>query len=339
MTLDNKTLAWGLLILIASLLPACTKKATREESRKQLRAADAELSVHFRRFIESEGMQTMALFFSLPEAPLPMVVANTTYQNNLFNGYDLAKAAGLYQFDNEHLKWNKSSTHQDTVPLRLVFAGADGARKILLLQTYSEEVSALGMVMPTQMRARVLNDARNLLEFDYQAILKQGFPESANLFMRSGGYQLRISFKSTFTSRSTADVEVQLQFDQSEKNILNVDLEAEAELDAGQTLRYNQLNAQLEVFPIRVLLQSHHRFATGRQDFFEQWNKSSDITVFSQDGRLLGQVVAAHQTGNDRFQLVMQYNDGSAENLEQLMLVIKAILNVKIIPWKPLQSN
>lgn len=331
-TAKNLYLILPLFLLIAHV--SCSRKADKEESRKYLRAFDAEISNHTRKIVGSRSFEAIRKLLYLPGTPLPMISHNIKLSPDSITAYSLEKASGCYSFDAQNQQWFSTKAGTDSIPLQLLFNDREGDALEFQLLEYTESVSALGMTIPTRMKARLLDTKHQLLGLEYRSTLREGFPEEAWLKLNLAAYECNFELSTKFTGRKSADVEIQLLISKDNTQLIRSMLSAETTIGDHGTLYYNNLSATIEAFPLRVSLQSDYSAEKiARNDFFDNWNKLSSIQVKTQEGVLLGNIMVRRLPESDRINLMMHYNDGSEENLEELMLLIKAILNVKIVRY------
>jgi len=311
---------------------SCIRQADKAESQKYLRAFDAEVTNHAKRILLSRGYQALTKVLYLPGTPLPIISQNTKLGIDSLSAFDFNKASGIYSFNEQTSHWDFDSPGSDSIPLRLLFNDRDGKELELRMYEYTESESAFGMTIPTLMQAMILDKNNKLLTIKYSATLKEDFPEKAQLHLTLGGYECVMELSTTFTSRETADVEMQLQIIKDLKKVIKTELQAKAVISEYQTMHYNQLRASISAFPLEVIIRSEYESGKwAGEAFFSRWNEQSNIKILTQDGRSLGFITLEDQPAADRVNLIMHYHDGSQENLEDLQLLVKSILNVKIV--------
>lgn len=322
----------ALTALTLVLGSSCNRQADKAESQKYLRAFDAEVTNHAKRILLSRGYQALTKILYLPGTPLPFVMQNTKMGIDSLSAYDLNKASGVYSFNEQTSQWDFDSPGSDSIPLRLFFTDRENKELELRMYKYTESESAFGMTIPTVMQAMILDKNNKLLIINYSATLKEGFPEKAQMQLTMGGYECKIELSTTFTSRKSADVEMKLQLIKDLNRVIEAEIQATAVISEYETMQYNQLRASISAFPLEVTIRSEYEFGKWADEaFFSRWNEQSNIKILTQDGRSLGFITLEGQPAADRVNLIMHYNDGSQENLEDLQLLVKSILNVKIV--------
>lgn len=326
------TILFSVVITALTLVicSSCNRQADKAESQKYLRAFDAEVTNHAKRILLSRGYQALTKILYLPGTPLPFAMQNTKMGIDSLSAYDLNKASGVYSFNEQTSRWDFDSPGSDSIPLRLFFTDRENKELELRMYKYTESESAFGMTLPTLMQAMILDKKNKLMIINYSATLKEGFPEKAQLQLTMGGYECKIELSTTFTSRETANVEMRLQITKDLKQLIEAELQAKAVISEYQTMYYNQLNASITAFPLEVTIRSGYEFGKwAGEAFFSRWNEQSNIKILTQDGRSLGFITLEGQPAADRVNLIMHYHDGSKENLEDLQLLVKSILNFK----------
>jgi len=332
----NDFSGWIKLVFILVLLffVSCVRKADKTEAEKYIKACDAELSLHARNISESSGFKELLSFYFLPESPLPFRLSNRVYEQG-FTGYDLAKASGNYLFVNDSSHWIRDIAQADSLPLCLTRYNRKGEKIEFHLNAYDEEVSALQMVIPTFYLASIWRDGHELANFRYECTLLEGFPKAAWLKMKIADYHMQFELVSKFTSRSSADLDILLNILRENKPVVSISLSTKASFTENGTLTYSKIRGLARIFPLEIRLKSKNTGFPEGEHFIEDWNRSSSLNVYAQDGVFLGKIKLVRNREVDRLGLSMQYTDGSSDDLDKILLVVKEILNVKMHRFHP----
>lgn len=312
---------------------ACQKKIPKEESQKYLRAFDFELMRQVNHIMQSKAVTSLTPFFTLPDAPLPMISSNVTDSLTHLSGFDFEKAKGAFLFDPETRSWLPIATNAISAPLKLSYRNENDSLIHLYVEDYTEEPVALNMLFPTTLKGALYEGLKRLMTVDYKAEVKNGFPTAMDLQLSFNRYMITLHSTTHFKSHSRAELNIDLKVLESQKQILHVSLITDVAVDQNNTLTYNKKKIMVEAFPLVVKVRSDLDFTKiGGADFFNEWNKKSNILVYNTNNELLGNVLLVRNKLRDRVGLVMQYHDGSTDNLDETLLFVQKILDIKIAP-------
>ncbi len=318
-------------IMLVLAPTACVRKAEKEEARKYLKAFDGELSLHGQNMMDLPGFKALASFYALADAPLPFKTSNITYEKESLMGYSLAKAAGSFWFDADSMRWQQWEQAADSIPLRLMMKNKQGDIVAFRLREYEEATTALQMVFPTRYKASILKNGFEIAKISYVGSVEQGVPKSAVLNIYMADYQCNINLSTSRKSKTSADVRLDFMVKREEIPVLQARIKTKALFTQAGSLEYQNLQSAFKVFPLEVQIKSKNQNFPEGERFIEAWNRSSLVRVFSNEGVLLGTISLARRPDQNRLQLLMDYNDGSHDDLETMLLLVKQILNFKLV--------
>lgn len=325
------------LLLFTSLvfISSCVRKADKPEAQKYLRAFDAELMQHSRRIARSDGMQALSRLLNLPSAPLPLIYSNTVDSSGN-RGYSLEVACGSFSFDEQNQLWVENQAPQDSSKLQLMFQNTEGQWLCCRIYDYDEQPTALGLMFPTRLNATIMKQEHELVKVKVKSDIAYGFPASATAEITLAGYDFKMNLTTTFHNHKQATLQTDAWIKRDRKEVVAAVMKSDVKISEHNTLTYNEKHLRLEAFPLIMELRSAYDFSqSSANDFFNQWNRKSKVWLYSQDGVSLGELILKRPSGKDRLNIFIQYHDGTDENLEDLMLLVKSVLNVKIVPYRP----
>lgn len=309
----------------------CQKKPDKEASEKLLRAFDFELLQQTNQLMQSKAVTSLTPFFTLPGAPLPMLSSNVSDSISMLNGYDLEKAKGEYVFSRASRGWDFKDSAKAAMPLKLTYLNDNDSLVHLFVKEYSEAPIELQMFFPTRLKAELYAGSNRLMTIEYCAEVKNRFPASADLHISLTKYEIVLHLKTKFKSRSSAELKIDLSIMEAHKQTLKLSLKSDVSMGQNNVLTYNKLKLFIEAFPLIVKLNSDFDFAQlGDGDFFEEWNKKTKAEILNDKNQQLGTFHLIRNKPRDRAGLLIEYNDGSFQSLEEIMLVVQKVLDTKI---------
>ena len=314
---------------------SCVRKADKPEAQKFLRAFDAELMQHSRKIARSDGMQALARLLTLPSAPLPLISSNTIDSSGN-RGFSIDAVSGSYFFDEQNQLWIENQAPQDSSKLQLMFQNTEGQWLNCRIYNYDEQPIALGMMFPTRLKASIMKQEHELVHVKLTSDIAHGFPASVSLEINLAAYDFQMNLTTTFHNHKQATLQTDARIKREGKEVVAATMKSDVKISEHNTLTYNEKHIRLEAFPLIMELRSAYDFSqTGANDFFNQWNRKSKVWLYSKDGVSLGEIILKRPSGKDRLNIFIQYHDGTDENLEDLMLLVKSVLNAKIVRYHP----
>ncbi|PKP53092.1 MAG: hypothetical protein CVT92_05845 [Bacteroidetes bacterium HGW-Bacteroidetes-1] len=328
-TLFKGTIFFSLLIL-TFLFNACSPPLPKEESQKHLRAFDNEMIQLFNRVGNTEAMRSLISLYKINEVPLPLFSFTGVDTITGYQTYDFQKSKGVYYFQADLNRLVKRG-ESDSVIILFPFKSRYDSLIRFVLSDYGETSTALQMMFPERLHATLYAGSTMLLKMNFQATIKHGMPAKILWHLVFADYNLRLSMKTRFM-RTKGVTKVSLVMKESNKPVLNGDITTEVIVTDNNTLVFNKKKIDVEVYPIKIRLQSDYSFLEGKpSDFFSEFNRNSSFKIYNKSNRLMGDIKFTRLDGLDRVNLMFIYPDGSVENLEDMLLVARTILNMKIV--------
>ncbi|MFH1120951.1 MAG: hypothetical protein V1775_14130 [Bacteroidota bacterium] len=315
--------------LIIMLLAGCgQQKATRERSRKTLKAFDYELIKISNNLSKTEAFDALLFVRKLPGVQLPFLTSNDTIPGTETETFNIEHAKGIYQYQSV-----------DSLPVKIADAdsliilfddkNSPGNSYRLVIGSYIEKLTALGMVFPEILEANFYKNNHMIGNIHYKASFRYGMPEDINVAIKAGRFGINIKMETTFR-RKKSDLEVRFDVTEDSRLLIKGYVQSDIVKTSSNTLTYNDKEIELEIFPLKLKLESDFRFMQSENNsFFNGFNRHSRINLTDNEGVSLGHVKLEQVPGRTRVNLIMYYHDNSSENLEDFMLSVDRILNMK----------
>ena len=325
----------GLKILVITavlifLYTGCSnRKATPAQSRKTLKAFDYELMQIAKQFGNTQVFEALMLARKLPGIQLPFLAVNDTLEGTDLEIFNLQRAKGVFYYRSID-SLPEMIAQSDS--LILLFP-AENERSTedfrIVVSSFKEVLTELGMLFPETFDALIYKGDRLVGNLSYSATFKHGMPATALLNLKAGNFDIDMQLETTFR-RKKSSVDIRFAVHEAGSQRIKVNIDSEVTQTASGAMAYDGKRIEIEIFPLKAEIKSDYLFSqSDAVGFFRDFNKLSDIRLTDSEGNLLGNVKLEQARGRSRVNLMMYYNDGSSENLEDFLLTINKILNMK----------
>lgn len=318
-----------LAMLIFVFAGCSNRKATPDQCRKTLKAFDSELMQITRRVSNTQSFEALMIARKLPGIQLPFLAVNDTLAGTTKETFNLQRAKGVFYYRSVDSLPEKIA-QSDSLILLFPAGNNESAENFrIVVGSFSEILTDLGMLFPEAFEAAIYKGERHVGKLSYSATFKHGMPASALLNIRAGGFDIEMKLETTFR-RKKSSVEVLFTVHEAGSQRIKVNIDSDVTQTASGALAYDGKHIEIEVFPLKAEIKSDYLFSQADVvDFFSQFNKMSTIRLTDSKGLSLGNVKLEQTEGRSRINLIIYYNDGSSENLEDYLLTINKILNMK----------
>lgn len=319
-----------LLILIVFLFISCSKPLTKENSQKHLRAFDNEITQLFTRMNNTEGLQALKQLSLYQALPLPMMVQNCTDSISGLQSYSFDLAKGNYLAQNEEFCLNEIGK-SDSISIVFAYKSRNDSHAQFILSDYSEAATKLQMMFPKTIEACIIANGSKLISISEKAILKHDLPASIEAKISFGNFIVNLVMETTFR-KSDATMHLKLQIEESGKSALTVKMITDVAFTKENSIVYNNKTIDIEVFPILIRFKSEQDFSNpDASHFIENFNSQSNFVIFDGKNQLIGEIFLDKISGRDRLNPMIRYSDGTVENLEDMLLFVRKLLNFKLV--------
>jgi hypothetical protein len=326
----RKPVVVALCIGIIFQYSACTsRKVSPEQSRKILKAFDYELIQIANRFSNTQAFRAIMLARKLQGVQLPFLSTNDTLAETNLATYNLQLAKGVFYFSSLDSLPQKTANSDSLI---LVFPSGNkesDAPYKMIISEFAERQTDLGMLFPEAFEAVIFKGDQKVGSLKYSASFKHEMPASVSININAGNFNIEVQLETIFRKKKSL-IEIHFTLHENDKQLILVTLDTEVAETKTGSLAYDKKHIEIEVFPLNVIVDSEYNFSEGKvTDFFREFNDQSVIKLFDTEGQMLGNVKLEQTEGRSRINLMMYYNDGSSENLEDFLLTVKKVLNMK----------
>lgn len=325
----------GLKILVVSavlifLYTGCSnRKATPDQSRKILKAFDSELMQIARRFSHTQSFEAIMIARKLPGIQLPFLSVNDTLEGTELETFNLQRAKGVFYYHSVDSLPEKIAQSNSLI---LIFPAGNEMKAEdfkIVVSSFNEIRTDLGMLFPESFDAVIYKGDRLVGNLNYSATFKHGMPATVLLNLKAGNFDIDMRLETTFR-RKKSSVAISFAVHEAGSQRIKVIIDSEVTQNASGAMAYDGKYIEIEIFPLKAEIKSDYLFSqSDAAGFFSDFNKLSTIKLTDSEGNLLGIVKLEQAKGRSRVNLIMYYNDGSSENLEDFLLTIDKILNMK----------
>ncbi len=307
----------------------CTSTLPKDESIKHLKAFDAESLQLANKMAQTESIKALMALRQLSRLPLPLQSASVTSDSAGSPYFSLDKNKGIYKYYSSDSCTKTVSDSTQGISISFPFTSRKDSLANFVLSEYSEEATAFEMTMPTRAKAKLLVADHIIASLDYSAELQHQMPQKAKLLFNFSGFRLNCKLSSKFHS-DYATIYVDYVLTDNESIKLEGTLRSDVHLKQN-SLQFSNLEIVTQVFPLVIHFMADDQFTSQEEMAYPaHFNKHSEFYFTDLKGNRLGDVVFVKVPGTDRISLEIRFEDGSVQNLEELLLLAKNILNLKI---------
>jgi hypothetical protein len=317
----------GMVILLFSY--CSSRNATPQQSRKALKAFDSELMQIARRFSNTQSFEALMLARKLPGIQLPFFAVNDTLEGTDLETFNLQRARGVFYYHSADSLPEKIAQSDSLI---LLFPADDNLKAEyfrIVVSSFGERLTDLGMLFPETFDAVIYKGDRLVGSLKYTASFKHSMPATALLSFKAGNFDFDMQLETTFR-RKKSSVDFQFTVHEAGSQRIKINVDSEVTKTASGAMAYDGKHIEIEIFPLKAEIKSDYLFSQGDAvGFFTDFNKKSTIRLTDSEGFKLGNIKLEQTEGKSRINLIMYYNDGSSENLEDFLITIRTILNMK----------
>lgn len=320
-----------LLLFIAFLCSTCKQALAPEEGRKHLRAFDNEVIQLASRIGKTEAFRALIRLSEISELPIPFMNANYV------SGYNFNTNKGVYIVKSRTGNIEKQA-ESNMVELIYPFDSKWDSLASFTLMDYAETQTALQMIFPRKLEAKITAGEKTLFTAHLSAAYKHDLPAEMDVELLFANFKIKMLLNTTFKS-SYAVLNLEFQLEENGEKKFSTSLTSNVKT-VDNTLFYNNIDISLTAFPIRLTYRSDQDFLNSEPgNFIEIFNYHTQIDISSLNGNQIGQVFLAQIQGRDRINPMIHYPDGSVENLEDILFVLQKLLNMKMFILDELVGN
>ncbi|NLN95336.1 MAG: hypothetical protein GX128_04110 [Bacteroidales bacterium] len=316
-----------LLLILIFLTAGCNKPFPAEKARKYIKAADHEIIRVGQRIEDSDAFRAITQLYNIKTAPLPGKLLYIP-ESNTYIMFEMNKHSGYYiQNTNGEIEFQRQS---DSLIIDFKPDGKPQTKTRFILSKYEESVTATGDIMPIKAEALIYSKGKTIFDLNLNTSIKYGFPE--NISLEIFAFPFSIDFKSNIKFRKhVSHLNSNASIKEGEKQLLCANIFTRVGLSEYNTLIFGKKKIKLSVYPLKLNMVSDYPFINMPVETFTyDFNQMSKMRITDYKGNSMAHLSLKDHPERDYLNINVQYNDGSTDELEDIMLSIKYLLKFKI---------
>lgn len=316
-----------LLLILVFLAAGCNKPFPAEKARKYIKAADQEIIRIGQKIEGSDAFGAILQLYNTETAPLPRKLIYTSESTTPVM-FQMDKHSGYYvQNTNGEIEFNRAS---DSLIIDFRLTDKPRNRTRFILSKYEESTIATGDVIPVKAEALIFFSDNILLKLNLHTTIKFGLPE--DLTIKISMLPFSIDFKSKIKFRKHGShLNSNVTIKEGEKQLLWANTSSIVSLSEYNTLIFGKKEIKLSVYPLKLNMVSDYPFINMPVETFTQdFNRMSKMRITDHRGNDMARLSLKDFPERDCLNIMVDYNDGSIDELEDIMMSIKYLLRYKI---------
>ncbi len=317
-----------LSVIALGIIGGCKNKLSPSDSEKHLKAFDSEIIMLSKQFSETCAFDAFQFLLAQNNVPIPFRYnSNQTADHAL--EYNFEQSKGKYEIDlatNTAFKTGES----DSVIILIPRTCKNHEQITLIICDYAEEYSIWDMMIPTKAYLSMMAGNTEIMRMELNVEMKYQVPVLANLHINSEGIYLKYDMKTRLSKRTTRS-KMNVVAGKNTDEIIVASSNVRMKQEANGSLLFDHVNFKFKAFPVKMQGKiDYNKIDSNTRFFNSQFNKHSEITIKSFKNKKIGKVLLTDRSDVDRLSFDIIYNDNSTKNMDELLLTLKTLLNVKI---------
>jgi hypothetical protein len=328
--LHYRKLILAIIVILSGItfFSACRSPLPKEEAEKHLKAFDNEMIILLRSLKRTGSFKILQEILSVENVPVPFFAHESEIPGGT-SKFNFEELCGLYLFDSAEGEFIRHSK-ADSVIIFYPIGGNPKRTAQLVIAAYSEDASSSSLMVPTVIKAYLLVGDRIMANIDHYARVEYRIPVEVHTSIEVANYFLKIDLSSRMRrTYSNANLMADIYIDDELKASASLHSKIGFADDGEFFMR--SLRMEASAFPVMINARIDNDAIDSRtKDFIEEFNRHSKIEVFKlNDKRKLGSVKLKAKDSSDKLDYAFYYGDGSFIFLEELLLTVREILNIK----------
>jgi hypothetical protein len=320
-----------LLFLIQSaifLLSACKQPLPKEDAEKHLRAFDNELISLMNSFQRTRSFSILQEILVVENVPVPFT-AHKSENHGGTKKFDFNLLRGIYDFDSITGMFNLNSS-SDSIIINYPGKVKGGQQIRLVITDYREEPSSSSLMFPTLINAFMYAGNREIARIIHFARVEHQLPVEAQTRIIFENYYLELDLTSRLR-RKHANAVLEIMAGRDSEELFKCNVWSKLGFNEQGSIFLRSFQSKISAFPVFIHARvDNDAINSNAIDFIDEFNRHSQIEVFKlSDKRKLGNIMLKAKDSSDKLDYAFYYEDGSFIFLEDLLLTVEKILNIK----------
>jgi|GEM_PF-3047728 len=317
-------------LVLLLMTAACSRPLPEQEAKKFLRAFDNEVMQLAGRMQKTPASQAMWQLLSLKKAPLPSMLSANPNQKGSSKPFDFNENKGLYSY-NAIGKAFVKTVQSDSIIIDFPYLSEHDTMARFVVTDYAEEATSLQLLYPIRIQAFLIIGNKVVMTLHHQGSVGHGVPVSGQMTVDFSEFSLRSVFKNKLF-RGYGKVTIDVSLWSFEKQILQSVIQSKITVGADNSLVYNTLDMDIKMYPIQMkLFIDREAMDRNTKQFNEDFNRHSTIKLYTlNSNQFIGDIRLMDKIHSDKLNPAIVYNNHSFEFLEDFLLSIQKIMNVKM---------
>ena len=318
-----------LLITTFYFTIGCSEKMNAKNAEKQLKAFDSELILLAKQFARSTAYQAMQQLYSYKNLPVP-------YRFNANNGaqsihtFDFEKQKGIYKLDTSTNEFNRYRA-SDSIVIIFPFKSSHDSLARFVISQYSESLSAWETMMPTYANISLEIKGKKEIQLLINGKMEHHVPVDYLASVQFEKIKADLSIR-TKPGKHKSRMQTDLTVFSNNKQKASIKTSSLIKVLSNGTMLFDKVKFETTIFPLHISgFVNYGAIKHEKNSFVTEFNSNSKISIHeTQQNKKVGSVILSERPMHDKINIAVVYNDGSTIFLEDLLLSIREIMNIKL---------
>lgn len=320
-----------LLLLIATFIStiSCNKKMDANNAEKQMKAFDSEMILLAKQLSNSTAYHALQQLYSYKNLPVP-------YRFNANNGaqsihtFDFEKQKGIYRLNTSNNEFYRYS-YADSIIIIFPYISEHDSLAQFIISQYNESLSAWETMLPTTANISLDIKSKKYMRLQIDGIMEHQVP--VDYFASVQFEKIKATFNLNIKpGKQKSRMKTQLFILNNEKQKASIKTTSIIKVLNEGSMFFDKFKIELSIFPLNVKgFINYGLIKPENNSFFTEFNSNSKINILeTQHNKKVGSIIISERPKNDKINFVLVYNDGTSVFLEDMLLSIREIMNIKL---------
>jgi len=318
------------LLIFLLILAGCNHPLPEKEAKKYLQAFDNDLIQLSSKIGKTHACQAMWKLCSLKNVPLPYVFSSNDSTIEYSNQFVFDHEKGYYQYKASSGSFVKTASC-DSVIIDFPYRSEHDTMARFVIVDYSEGITLFQSMYPLRINAFLKIGNRVMMSVHQEGSISHGFPVSGDFKIDFSQFSIQAHLK-TKLFKDYGKLKLDLSVWSVSKKIIQWTTQSRITVTADNFFVYNSVDMEFEMFPVRVkVFVDHESMNPYSKRWMDDFNHHSAISIYDLNyNQFIGNVKLVERPQSDRLNFAVIYENTSYEFLDEFLLSVRKILNVKM---------